>query len=298
MLSKNCIWCITAQQLHQKARKQIGLRAFLLIVLCCVSCGCSQLQTSQNLLQTVQSLSGDVAWQEISVAKTPLPVRALIKTTSSANDLLRIYIEGDGRAWINRFTPATDPTPRDPLALRLALQDPASSVAYLARPCQFIPKSERDVCLPVHWTKDRFSAEIIKTMDTAVSQLKKRSGASRMTLIGYSGGGAVATLIAARRNDVDLLVTVAGVLDHASWTELKQVSPLSGSLNPVDELGRLVGLRQVHFVGGKDNIVPPEIARSYVDQAVSSQVQMILLPDQGHHCCWEKVWLELLENSL
>lgn len=286
------------EQFHRKARKRIGLRAFLLIVLCCAGCGCSQFWSSQSLLQTTQSLSGDIVWEEIDIAGTSLPVRAMLKSDPPISDLLTIYIEGDGRAWLNRFTPATDPTPRDPLALRLALQDPAANVAYLARPCQFISKSERDVCNPAHWTKSRFSPEIIKIMDAAVSQLKKRSGATQINLVGFSGGGTVAMLIAARRNDVELLVTVAGVLDHVRWTELKQVSPLSGSLNPVDDVGRLAGIRQVHFVGGKDDIVPLEIARSYVDQATSSQVQMVLLHDQGHHCCWEKIWSELLADYL
>lgn len=287
-----------AQPLHQKARKRISLRALLLVLLCCVGCGCSQFRSSQNLLQTVQSLSDDVAWQKIGLVGTSLPVQALIKTASPASDLLSIYIEGDGRAWLNRFTPAADPTPRDPLALRLALQDPASAVAYLARPCQFVSQSERDVCTSDHWTKNRFSPEIIKVMNSAVSQLKKRSGASRITLIGFSGGGTIASLIAARRDDVALLVTVAGVLDHAHWTELKQVSPLSGSLNPIDELGFLASLRQIHFVGGKDNIVPLEITRSYVELAASSKIKMVVVPDQGHHCCWEEIWSKLLADYL
>jgi len=40
---------------------------------------------------------------------------------------LRVYIEGDGFAWINRFRISPDPTPRNPVALKLAATDPASN---------------------------------------------------------------------------------------------------------------------------------------------------------------------------
>lgn len=50
---------------------------------------------------------------------------------SGAVNTLTIHIEGDGLAWINSSTPSSDPTPTNPLALRLALLDTAPSV-YLA----------------------------------------------------------------------------------------------------------------------------------------------------------------------
>lgn len=37
---------------------------------------------------------------------------------------LFVYIEGDGLAYLDARTPSTDPTPADPLALRLAAADP------------------------------------------------------------------------------------------------------------------------------------------------------------------------------
>ncbi len=48
-----------------------------------------------------------------------------------------VYIEGDGRAYVNRRTPSNDPTPGNPMALRLALADPSLRVLYLGRPCQY-----------------------------------------------------------------------------------------------------------------------------------------------------------------
>lgn len=45
---------------------------------------------------------------------------------------LRIYIEGDGFAWINPYTPSADPTPSETTALNLAQKDPFANVIYLA----------------------------------------------------------------------------------------------------------------------------------------------------------------------
>ena len=56
-----------------------------------------------------------------------------------AGEDVTIYIEGDGFAWVSRRQPSTNPTPVNPLALRLAATDPSPAVAYLARPCQYVP---------------------------------------------------------------------------------------------------------------------------------------------------------------
>lgn len=53
-------------------------------------------------------------------------------------DVLRVYIEGDGHAWQSRTRPSADPTPHNPVGLRLALADPSPApLLYLARPCQY-----------------------------------------------------------------------------------------------------------------------------------------------------------------
>ncbi len=45
--------------------------------------------------------------------------------------------------------------------------------------------------------------------------------------------------MAARRSDVELLVTVTANLDTGMWTEHHDVTPLTGSLNPVNYAGAL-----------------------------------------------------------
>ena len=58
---------------------------------------------------------------------------------------LTIYIEGDGQAWLTRTQPSLNPTPRNPLALRLAALDKSENVVYLARPCQYVDLSSEKI---------------------------------------------------------------------------------------------------------------------------------------------------------
>ena len=53
-----------------------------------------------------------------------------------------IYLEGDGYAFKGRNRVSSNPTPMNPVGLKLALLDGSKNVIYLARPCQYIPISE------------------------------------------------------------------------------------------------------------------------------------------------------------
>jgi hypothetical protein len=212
------------------------------------------------------------------------------------NQSLTIYIEGDGLAWINSSTPSLDPTPINPLGLRLAMLDPHQSVAYLARPCQFTQDNERPNCDVRYWTSHRFAPEVIEATDLAVTQLKARSGAKQIRMIGYSGGGAVAALVSARRDDVTMLITVAGNLDQVEWTRINRVPPLSGSLNPADYWQALQHIPQQHYVGGRDHNVGEPIARAYASK-FSEPPFITVLPDFTHLCCWETVWPALVSQN-
>lgn len=204
---------------------------------------------------------------------------------------LTIYIEGDGRAWIDTYRPSRDPTPRHSLALGLAVHDPAQNVAYLARPCQFTGGLRARNCNPGLWTHARFGQDVVEAMDRAVTQLKHEAMAPRLTLVGYSGGGTVAALIAARRDDVDLLVTVAGLLDVAAWTRSEGLTPLDGSLDPIDFTALLRSVPQMHFVGARDVTVPPANIRAYLAAlGHGAKVALVTIQNYNHSCCWAETW--------
>lgn len=210
---------------------------------------------------------------------------------------LHVFLEGDGKAWLSRNRPSGDPTPGRPTAFLLASKSTASPVLYLARPCQFTEDGECRNCITPFWTSARFSEPVVHDMGQAIDQAMRLTGADRLVLIGYSGGGAVALLLAARRHDVAMVVTVAGNLDHAYWTRLHHVSPLRDSLNPVDRLPDLERVRQVHIVSREDAVMPPCVAEQFLERmADPGKAEIIILPSPGHGGPWEDVVPAILDS--
>ncbi len=180
---------------------------------------------------------------------------------------VHIYVEGDGRAFNSRGMPTSDPTPRDDVVRRMAMRDTAPNVVYIARPCQFIMS---DACGVADWTTGRFSPDVIDSVAAAVRVV---GNGRPVVLIGYSGGAMVSGLVIQNAPDIDVRrwVTVAGVLNHADWTEYFGDTPLSGSLN----LDKLPTVPQTHYVAEHDSVVPNELSRRWVSD-------VIVVPDVGH----------------
>jgi dienelactone hydrolase len=257
---------------------------------CLLLSACGGLPSPAERHQQADRLAATRDWAAVRLPAGPFGLTAYVPARPAASDSLTIYIEGDGLAWINRSRPASDPTPLEPVGLQLALAQPVGNAAYLARPCQYAETGQA-ACETAYWTGRRFAPEVIEAMQQGIDWLKQRFGARRLALVGYSGGGAVAALAAARRTDVDLLVTIAGNLDSAAWTRLHRVSPLAGSLNPADDTTRLAGIRQIHLAGGRDTVVPPAIAAGYADRFSASERPAVRIePAFDHRCCWVDAW--------
>ncbi|MDZ5646001.1 alpha/beta hydrolase [Nitrospirillum sp. BR 11828] len=212
-----------------------------------------------------------------------------------SGDVLTVYIEGDGMAYLTPSQPAMDPTPTDPLALRLAMAHPGGGpVAYLARPCQYVMETRPRNCQVGYWTKARLAPEVVDSASLALDRLKADAHAQHLVLVGYSGGGGLAAVLAERRADVAGLVTVSGNLDFGLWTRTLDLTPLSQSIDPVTDAARLSHLPQVHFVGADDKVVDGAIAQSFVaHQPPDAPARIITIPGQDHGCCWAASWAAL-----
>lgn len=203
---------------------------------------------------------------------------------------LVVYIEGDGHAWNSPTEPSRDPTPLNPVALSLALTDPAPRLLYLGRPCQYGGVATDAACSTRIWTSHRFAPEVIGALGRALDEAKRESGADRLVLVGYSGGGVAAALLAARRSDVAALVTVVAPLDLAAWATAKRLTPLAGSLDPARETGRLAVVPQWHIAGGNDRVVPPDVVRGF-GTLVGAPVRVV--PGMEHDGDWPALWPSL-----
>ncbi len=233
--------------------------------------------------------------QPETVRTTPFELAAWVRITR-ADQPLHIYIEGDGLAWRGRYRISDDPTPRKAIGLRLAMADSAPNVVYLARPCQYIPMTRNPVCQSDYWTGKRFAPEVVASMNQAVEYYHTRTPGQPIVLAGYSGGAAVALLIAARRHDVAQLRTVAGNLDHRAVNRLHNVTPMPDSLNPRDEVARIATIAQRHFSGEKDSVVPPFIGRDFA-AAVGKCASWQVVPGLGHEGDWAAQWALLLQQE-
>ncbi|MGV8863819.1 MAG: alpha/beta hydrolase [Pseudomonas sp.] len=210
---------------------------------------------------------------------------------------LTVYIEGDGFAWRTRSQPSMNPTPRKPQGLELASVDPAPNRVYLARPCQFTLMAANPRCEVGYWTSKRFAEDVVVAMDQAVSQYARQVPGQPINLVGYSGGAAIAVLIAARRHDVATLRSVAGNLDTAEVNRLHRVTPMPESLNAIDVASQISTLPQIHYYGSEDRIVPSTIAQRFARATGGRCTQVRAVPGMSHESDWARLWPELLAES-
>jgi pimeloyl-ACP methyl ester carboxylesterase len=120
-------------------------------------------------------------------------------------------------------------------------------------------------------------------------------GAKNVVLIGHSGGGAIAVLLAHDITEVSTVVTLAGNLDIDAWARLHNYAPLACSLNPVVRGPLPARVAAIHLVGADDRVTPPEFIRR---AAVLTGGQVVVLPGFTHTCCWKREWPILLQMSL
>lgn len=233
-----------------------------------------------------------------NVTATPYFTLSAYTRPGNGLDPAYVYIEGDGLAWIGRGQPSADPTPTNPVALRLATAhaaaQPDAHIIYLARPCQYV---KTPYCQRAYWTGKRFAPEMVAAMDAAVTQLT--AGADGVELIGFSGGGTMAALLAARRTDVRTLRTVAGNLDHRTHSAIHRVSTLGGSLNPPAYAGKLRAIPQRHFTGANDRNVTQAVYDSYAEALGDTRcIAHTIVPGAEHEKGWDTQWPQLLAEPV
>ena len=222
------------------------------------------------------------------------------KITDSNNKTLNVYIEGDGLAWRNRYELSSNPTPTDPIALKMALKDLAKNVIYIARPCQYVDFDVDNNCYDQeYWSQARFSKEVIDSINVAIDKIKEQYHFKNVNLFGFSGGGAVVALVATKRNDVKFIGTIAANLNHEMFSKIHGTTPLAQSPNPIDFAQKLSKIPQLHLVGESDEIVPKEVVQSFVDEVNKySKVAKIKIVEGANHEYpqWPELWYKIINK--
>lgn len=257
------------------------LRVLMALLVGSLLAGC------QSPREALQQLADAHVRQLEILPGQPFPLAMLAPQGTEKANRLRVYLEGDGHAWATATQPSLDPSPHNLLVARLAVDDPKPN-AYLARPCQFVMVPS---CEPALWTNRRFSQEVVTSLSQALEQLKQQYGNREFELVGYSGGAALALLLAAQRKDVAQVQTLAGNLSPRLWAELKGLSPLDGSLDPLDYRDRLAAIPQRHLVGGRDEILPAVLTKKYLARLRPPTCsQLVIFPTANHAQGWEVSW--------
>lgn len=257
--------------------------------------GCTSLLITQNALSDAKMEQRGFIRKNL---KGPLFSLCSYVRFGDGASPVHVYIEGDGKAFLSRTRISPNPTPTSSLVRDLACLDPAMNVIYLARPCQYTAKKDNPGWDRNYWTTKRFAPEVVSEMNNALSFLKEDYGFSELHLFGYSGGAAIAVLIAAERKDVIKLITIAGNLDHDAVNRFNKVPLLSGSLNPVDHASMISHIPQFHFIGENDEIIPhAAIDHFSVASDPTAEIQVISVPGCTHHKGWQSQWPTLLVSA-
>ena len=233
----------------------------------------------------------DAAGMSGFITRGELPLRGF-RRIDAPGEPVWVFIEGDGLAWVTPSQPSRDPTPITPVALQLAVADPASNRVWLARPGQYqktLPHSR-------YWLEARFAEGVVEVFEAAIIHQLENIETNQVFLVGYSGGAAIAALLAQRFVDhqgiqLKALLTVAGNLDHAAWTDLRGLTPLRDSLNPIDRVERLAALPQRHLLAEQDEQVPGAVIEGFVSRLPDPHCAEIIRLPLSHTGPWTDNWL-------
>lgn len=217
-------------------------------------------------------------------------VQAIYVKDRLRGPVLHVYLEGDGTPWVSGRWVSADPTPRRPLALELLARDPQGGI-LVGRPCYHGHAGDLG-CGPELWTDRRYGERVLASFVTVIEAERQARGAEQLWLVGYSGGGTLAYLLADRLPAVSRLVTLAGNLDTDAWTARHGYLPLAGSFNPATRRPLPPRIHQVHYLGERDQNVPPGLFPDVIRTSPGADVR--LLAGFSHGCCWVEKWPELL----
>jgi pimeloyl-ACP methyl ester carboxylesterase len=212
------------------------------------------------------------------------------------NQPINVYIDGDVPGLAPVAAPGTDAKPDEAATLRLAELDTSYNVVFISRPCQF--GIDDPFCHIKPGESERYAEIFYRSVDRALDYVVSVVPHPHLNLIGYSGGGAMAAVLAARRHDVDSLRTIAGNLDPNGNGQTHAAEPRNDFIDPLELAPRLALLPQEHFVGGKDEFVTPKMAENFV-QAMGPTycARIIRIPGATHKTGWEEVWTTNVLNT-
>lgn len=274
---------LTSKSLYYRGPTHIGIAS--------ITIGCLVLQSACALRPAWQQLADDGAldsrWLDTG------RFRHLVLANQVRGNHLRIYVEGDGTPWIHETRLAVDPTPNNPVMLRLMHDDKRPGV-YLGRPCYFGSATDKG-CGPRWWTFDRYGKAVVDSMCEAANTLSRERGAASVALIGYSGGAAIVLGMRTCTEKLTSITTIAGNLDPDAWTAYHNYTPLE-DLSPLEDVNdENESILETHWQCRDDANVPPSITDTYFVQHKNAIRRIVA--NCTHATGWERYWSRMTESN-
>jgi hypothetical protein len=245
-----------------------------LILLTCLA-ACALLPEWQRLAD-----EGDLDQQWLETER----FRLLVLQNAADGDHLRIFIDGDGTPWLGANRVSIDPTPNNPVLLRL-MHDADFPAVYLGRPCYFGTSTGRG-CSQRLWTFDRYGAVVVASLCEAANRLS--ASADSVELFGYSGGGALVIRMSACTDKLRRVTTIAGNLDPAAWAEHHGYTPLNDTVLPA----QLPTVAERHWQCAGDEVVPPSVTDNYF--RARPDAERLIVSECTHSTGWEAHWQQIV----
>ena len=275
-------------KLAKKLRVSLSLELIICLFLSSLLSACVSSPSKQFLYKAQQ-----LGFSESSIETPQFDLKAYYNSSfkPQQNQKLNLYLEGDGQPFFQGQYINADPTSRKGLMLELMSLDQAPAI-LIGRPCYHQAGIARN-CDNKWWTSHRYNEAVVSSMVSAIRQFTAQTN-SRLTLIGFSGGGALAMLIATELNNVDKIITINANLDTDKWVQQHNYTPLTGSLNPIKVLDSLATIPQYHLVGANDTQVDASVWLDKVQSYKHSEVRFF--QSFSHQCCWADVWSEIINK--
>ena len=97
----------------------------------------------------------------------------------------------------------------------------------------------------------------------------------------------MAGLIALKYPDkISQVITVAGIWDYQAWAKHQGMDELKDSVNLTEWRKKRKNINQLHFVGEKDIVVPPELAQTWSDK-------LVIVKGATHSKGYEKIYSKI-----
>ena len=248
------------------------------------------LSACQSATQRVFESGKRAGFSRQTAAANGYDLMVMSSNRPATSEYLHVYIEGDGVPWSKTTVIASDPTSAYVLMLDLMALDKSDSV-YIGRPCYngtaFGPECDNRM-----WTSARYSTKVVDAMASALIQYMSKRDYRYIRLFGHSGGGTLAMLLAERFEQVTDVVTIAGNLNISAWTNHHGYTPLYSSLNPSDQPALGQGVRQWHWMGGRDVVIPPVLIVPFIQSQANAFGSSVA--NYSHNCCWQTIWPQVL----